>query len=112
MRAGEWRHGDGGAGISGAGLGTFGPPGPPPWKGHVASCAVIVPVRRQSASAGLQQPEAEPDELERWSRSRQKDWRRATLRLALAPLQVGSRCTVVRPRELCGSVMISACVDR
>ena len=50
--------------MSGAGLGTFGPPGPPPWKGHVASCAVIVPVRRQSASAGLQQPKAEPDELE------------------------------------------------
>ena len=62
MRAGEWRHGDGGAGISGAGLGTFGPPGPPPWKGHVASCAVMVPVRRQSASAGLrQQPEPEPE---------------------------------------------------
>ena len=33
--------------MSGAGLGTFGPPGPPPWKGHVASCAVIVPVRRR-----------------------------------------------------------------
>ena len=73
MRAGEWRHGDGGAGISGAGLGTFGPPGPPPWKGHVASCAVMVPVRRQSASAGLHRlhssrsrsrTELELDELE------------------------------------------------